>query len=408
MSPSRLKAVNIDSLEIEDDMSLGALEKIKSQLMDKMGLDTDLKPVHKEEKPPTFLKDGNDKPLEMKAVKDGSSDVEDGEVPDSDSEEVKTPVKVLRNKIEKVKPPSPRIENPSPIKILDKYSADDIEKKLREKQRQFHELKFEEKKLKSKIEEARSKSNTPRRLSESSECLKSSPPLMIASSPPRSHDGDADDESDPRKVSPLKLNIRGVVIAEPSSSSSSLDPPDRDNKPSTAPPTTTKTHNIHLESHDDNAMSPIKKEDKTPPKDKNLETVSKANVLDVSRDLILTDDSDLEQSPVKQPKVPQLKTPVGKKDSLSFGVIRKLPLTPKENLNSKKVDMTSPQGISSLLKSPMVGNSMLATSSPLSSKPTNSNSPEMLDENSSSSNSSTSFKKKKRKVQLSRSKTSVQ
>ena len=157
-------------------------------------------------------------------------------------------------------------------------------------------------------------------------------------------------------------------------------------------------------------MFPNKIKDHTTPDKTNkaLDTVSKADILDVSRDLTLTDDSDLEQSPVKkQPTpVPKLKTPVAKKDSLNFGVLKKLPLTPKENI-TKTMDTTSPQAISSLLKSPFVqSSSILAPSSPVSTKPVSTN-VELLDENSSS-NSSSGLRKKKRKLQLSRSKTSVQ
>ena len=78
--------------------------------------------------------------------------------------------------------------------------------------------------------------------------------------------------------------------------------------------------------------------------------------LDVSQDLTLTDDSDLESSPVKKTKKKQtkiLKTPVPKapKESISFDCLKKFPLTPKENFNIHKVDVSSPKGISELLKS---------------------------------------------------------
>ena len=66
LSPSRLKEsekeVDINNIEIEDDMSLDALEVIKNKLMGKMGLDDKLEPVNPE-------------------------DMEEGEVSDSEDEE---------------------------------------------------------------------------------------------------------------------------------------------------------------------------------------------------------------------------------------------------------------------------------------------------------------------------------
>merc|ERR1711902_205437 len=99
------------------------------------------------------------------------------------------------------------------------------------------------------------------------------------------------------------------------------------------------------------------------------------------------------------------KTPIIKKNSLSFEVLKELPLTPKDNLGKKKLDITSPQGISSLLKSPLVSHSILATSSPVSTrassqKPSSTKSPEAADENSSAAtiaeNNSSKVKKRNR------------
>ena len=56
--------MDINNIEIEDDMSLDALEVIKNKLMGKMGLDDKLEPVNQE-------------------------DMEEGEVSDSDDEEPK-------------------------------------------------------------------------------------------------------------------------------------------------------------------------------------------------------------------------------------------------------------------------------------------------------------------------------
>ena len=76
--------MDINNIEIEDDMSLGALEVIKNRLMGKMGLNEKLEPVNTE-------------------------DVEDGEVIDSDEEgpqekpqEMKVDVEDLRRKLNEV------------------------------------------------------------------------------------------------------------------------------------------------------------------------------------------------------------------------------------------------------------------------------------------------------------------
>ena len=76
--------MDINNIEIEDDMSLGALEVIKNRLMVKMGLNEKLEPVNTE-------------------------DVEDGEVLDSDEEgpqekakEKKVDIEDLRRKLNEV------------------------------------------------------------------------------------------------------------------------------------------------------------------------------------------------------------------------------------------------------------------------------------------------------------------
>merc|ERR1711915_123113 len=106
----------------------------------------------------------------------------------------------------------------------------------------------------------------------------------------------------------------------------------------------------------------------------------------------------------RKSKTKSLKTQSSNKETLNFRIMKKLPLTPKENLNEKPVDISSPQGISSLLKSPLVSPPVLAASSPVSSK-SNAPVPVHIDENLSSSASGIP-KKKKRRVQLTRSITS--
>ena len=77
LSPSRLKEsekeVDINNIEIEDDMSLDALEVIKNKLMGKMGLDDKLEPVNPE-------------------------DMEEGEVSDSEDEEPKEKQEPIKEK----------------------------------------------------------------------------------------------------------------------------------------------------------------------------------------------------------------------------------------------------------------------------------------------------------------------
>ena len=78
MNEKPQKKINLDKIDIEDDMSLDALEKIKEQLMGKMGLDDNLEPVR------------------------GKNDVEDGELSESDTEgEIEREVKIkdLRQKL---------------------------------------------------------------------------------------------------------------------------------------------------------------------------------------------------------------------------------------------------------------------------------------------------------------------
>ena len=264
--------------------------------------------------------------------------------------------------------------------VLQDYSSDEIEKKLIPlKKRQFNELQLEEKQLRVKIA-SRSKSNTPRRDSECSDVLmKSSPPLVIAS-PIIEQDEEEETEEDDnevfdaKRVSPLKLSLRGIEVRA-SSSSCSNDTKDglrgQEDKVQELVTNPDSEHRLQ----DDNAMFPSK--DPVTP-------VKRGAVLDISNDLILTDDSDIEISPVKLKS--RAAAAAKKKEQLSFSVLKQLPLTPKENLARKKVDVTSPQGISTLLKSPMVSGSLLATSTPVNHKTLENQFPKKTaDENNSES-----------------------
>ena len=77
LSPARLKEsekeLDINNIEIEDDMSLDALEVIKNKLMGKMGLDEKLEPINPE-------------------------DMEEGEVSDSEDEEPKEKQEPIKEK----------------------------------------------------------------------------------------------------------------------------------------------------------------------------------------------------------------------------------------------------------------------------------------------------------------------
>ena len=236
LSPSRLKTdeVDIEKLEIKEDLCLSDLQRIKAKIMGQMGLNEKLEPVKDEE------------------------DVEDGELlseddtPDAGERTKK--IKDLRQKLSQDSAAVVSSTSESPIErripnisqeikaSLGDYSAEDIENKLIPfKKRQFNELQFEEIKLKKQIEKAKSQTNTPRRLSDSSDQLRSPPELMIASSPP-------EPELDDKRVSPLKLSLRGVVIQQPSSSSSSAEV--------MAERVTVTDHSESHLKQDDNAMFP--------------------------------------------------------------------------------------------------------------------------------------------------------
>jgi len=386
LSPGRLRScspeLDLDSINVADDMSLSSLQKIKEKLMGKMSLDEDLKPL-----------------IEV------SKDIEEGEISDSEDEEVKDilvnrDVVDLRSKLQKKRndrpkskaesdkenevlakhvPKDGRIQDTIGIKAcLKEYSAEDIENKLIPfKKRQFHELHIEELKIKKQIERARSKSNTPvRSVSESSasdfpsnnsaqNCSTSSAvdnslvdksPDSIESPVTRGRRVSRSDaqnvhevckEGSDKKVSPIKLSLKGVVIERPSSSSSEafaenveviLEKVEQSNQ----------EENTRL-GQDDNAVFHT-----TPPKP--------SRTTDVSKDLFLTDDSDFEESPVKVNKdLSSFISPFRKPEGpLDLSSPRRASLTPKTSARSRDPDISSPQGISELLKSPLVNNSILA------------------------------------------------
>ena len=242
-------------------------------------------------------------------------------------------------------------------------------------------------------------------MSDSSDNTRSSPPsLMISTSPagPEEEEEEEQEEEDDKKVSPLKLSLRGVVIQQPSSSSSSAD--------TMAERAVTVTSHTESElQQDDNARFPTNNTEET---SEDLLTPNK-NILDVSQDLTLTDDSDLERSPVKKKNKkprskPRLTTPLAKKAPTDS--VKKLPLTPKENLHlSRKVDISSPKAISDLLKSPLItGHSLLAASSPVSrldTENTDCSAPVKIFQHGE--NISAPPNKRRKKLQLSRSSTTT-
>jgi len=395
LSPERLRScspeLDLESINVDDHMSLSSLQKIKEKLMGKMSLDEDLNPLNEAPK-----------------------DFEEGEITDSEDEEVKgiienNGVVDLRAKLQKktkdktksniesdkenevhIKhvPKDGRITETIGIKAcLKEYSAEDIENKLIPfKKRQFHELHIEELKIKKQIERARSKSNTPvRSVSESSASdfpLNNSAPNVSTSTvvdtaivdnspiPTKSpvtrgrrvsrnnSRSDApcgqgvgvpsNDETD-KKVSPIKLSLKGVVIERPSSSSCSseafaenveviLEKVEQNNQ----------EENMRL-GQDDNAVFHT-----TPPKP--------SRTTDVAKDLFLTDDSDIEESPVKVHKDPSsFISPFRKPEGpLDLSSPKRASITPKTSARSRDPDISSPQGISELLKSPLVNNSILS------------------------------------------------
>merc|ERR1711974_335516 len=176
------------------------------------------------------------------------------------------------------------------------FSTEDIDHKLIPfKKRQFKQLQFEEIQLKAQIA-ARSASSTPvRSLSESS--------------------------TEEKKVSPIKLSLKDVVI-EPPSSSSDL-------------PTSASSSSDHLGSTSvlDSLPTPAAPAVPLPPNTDDNATFPQTLDNSLVSDLQMTDESEAELSPVKKAKV----------------------TLPK--------DITSPQAISSLLRTPLVATSLLPKAS---------------------------------------------
>jgi len=404
LSPERLRSrspeVDLDKIEIEDGMSLDSLQKIKQQLMGKMCLNDDLEPIRNEEIEEGEITDTEDEEVQdiLKKKKDGvdlrqklmkkrpSSKTRTGSDKENDEKIVKT-TRDSRNRLQ---------ENIGMKACLKEYSAEDIENKLIPfKKRQFHELKFEELKIRKQIERARSKSSTPvRSVSESSasDCppqnisasscissypadnpmadLKMSPMVDMRVSPIRMKSPAvrdrrvSDDKRCPRtrsrkvshcdqKVSPIKLSLRGVVIERPSSSSSEANV-------ETVEVILEKVENSSQEGklmqEDDNARFPSDTcTVATSPKETNQSE-------DIRKDLCLTDDSDFElDSPVKMFTQPSHISPFRRPEGpLDLSSPKRPPITPKSRLKPAEADISSPQSISSLLKSPLVSHSLLS------------------------------------------------
>ena len=103
LSPSRLKEsekeVDINNIEIEDDMSLDALEVIKNKLMGKMGLDDKLEPIN-----PDDMEEGEVSDSEEEA-KEKSKENPEEKVKEKAKESPKeraVNVKDLRDRLKKV------------------------------------------------------------------------------------------------------------------------------------------------------------------------------------------------------------------------------------------------------------------------------------------------------------------
>jgi len=190
------------------------------------------------------------------------------------------------------------------------FSTEDIDHKLIPfKKRQFKQLQFEEIQLKAQIA-ARSASSTPvRSLSESS--------------------------SDEKKVSPIKLSLKDVVIEPPSSSS---DQP-------TSASSSSDLGNTSL-------LDPVAPAPAIPLPPNTDDNATFPQTLDSSlvSDLLMTDESEAEPSPVKKPKL------------------------------ASRADDTSPQAISSMLRTPLVATTLL---------------PKMKEVNRAGSSGSPSKKRKK-------------
>ena len=99
LSPARLKEsekeLDINNIEIEDDMSLDALEVIKNKLMGKMGLDDKLEPINPED-----MEEGEVSDSEDEEPKEKQESIE--EKPKESPKEKVVNVKDLRERLKKV------------------------------------------------------------------------------------------------------------------------------------------------------------------------------------------------------------------------------------------------------------------------------------------------------------------
>jgi len=365
LSPERLKESKSvsKSVKMEDNLSLASLEAMKQKLLGKIS-------------------------------SQNSGDIEEGEISDSNDEEVQaiinskdvelrsksrsggSPMKrnVLKDedkkdsRAQRNKSTDNRIKSSIGMKAcLKEYTEDDIENKLIPfKKRQFHELQFEELKIKKQIERARSKSNTPvRSVSESSACdfplssiakcadddlltdLKLSP--VVDMRVKKSIDCDnfgsvtspndfekslgnlsksvtelskvknatpSKSKIDKQKVSPIKLSLRGVVIQSPSSNSSDAV---AENVEVILEQVENNKDDNSIQDNDNAIFSSISP--KSP-----LKNVKSKDIGMVSKDLFLTDDSDLEED------------------------ISNNSTTSKVSLKGA-TDQSSPEGINNILKS---------------------------------------------------------
>ena len=107
LSPARLKEsekeLDINNIEIEDDMSLDALEVIKNKLMGKMGLDDKLEPINPEEMEEGEVSDSEDEEPKEKQVPIKEKPKESStEKPKVVRSEKSVNVRDLRNRLKKV------------------------------------------------------------------------------------------------------------------------------------------------------------------------------------------------------------------------------------------------------------------------------------------------------------------
>ena len=250
---------------------------------------------------------------------------------------------------------------------LRQYSVEDIDNKLIPfKRKQFDELQTEEAKLKQQLGRVEMEQNIAG--GEKVKCWQPD-----------------------KKVAPLKLSLRGVVVRAGSSSCSNDTEPVEENSGKVLAAAAVEESGGGV---DDNAVFP------SLPIQPSYQP---SEVPDVSKDLFLSDDSDVcdGDSPVKKQQQQIAQEP---------------PTTPaavtvREEPTVGKVDLTSPQAISSLLKSPF--HSRLVSLSEISKKSDSSNGDKQKEDiftklsKEPKGNGMVRTKKPKKKAQLSRSTTTA-